>query len=163
MPRLPAVSLVNRFKPMLSITLDTALNLIWLGLGVLALVLLACLEGRQYPRSSRRARRKRFGAVLIVAVALFPSVSSSDDLFSFSLINSQLGKHGGFGNTLPEDSKEKAGMQLFRLLETLNHYQVSHFYALFLALCCLTLVLTLRREVVTRPVLCLTGRGPPLA
>lgn len=144
-------------------TLDTALNLIWMGAGVCALVLLSFLEKRWFPRSSAKARLQRLVAVLVVTIALFPSVSSSDDLFSFSLINSHLGKHGGFGSTVPEDSKEKAGMQLFRLLETLNHYQVSVVYRLLLALCCVTFIPTLRREAFTRPVRCRAGRAPPFA
>ena len=144
-------------------TPDTALNLIWLGLGVAALILLAFLEKRRFPHSAFRSRCKRFFVVLIVTVALFPSVSTSDDLFSFSLLNSHLGKHGGVGNTVPEDSKEKANLQLFRLLESLSHFQLSFVYALALALCCVSFVLTLRRQVLSRPVLCRSGRGPPLA
>ena len=148
---------------MFPMTLDTALNLIWVGVGVFALILLSLLERRWFPRSTVKARLQRLIAVLVVTVALFPSVSSSDDLFSFSLINSHLGKHGGFGSTVPEDSKEKAGMQLFRLLETLNHFQISVVYRFLLALCCVTLVLTLRREAFTRAVLCRAGRSPPLS
>lgn len=144
-------------------TVDTALNLVWLGVGVFSLVLLLFLEKRWFQRSTPRARFRRLAAVLILAIALFPSVSSSDDLFSFSLINSHLGKHGGVGSTVPEDSKEKAGIQLFRLLETLNHYQISSTYCIFLALYCFTLVLTPQREASTRAVLCRAGRAPPLA
>lgn len=144
-------------------TLDTALNLIWVGAGVLALIVLSFLERRWFARSTARARFRRLAAVLILAIALFPSVSSSDDLFSFSLINSHMGKHGGVGSTVPEDSKEKAGFQLFRLLETLNHYQISAVYRLLLALCCITFVLTPGREAFTRAVLCRAGRAPPLA
>jgi hypothetical protein len=148
---------------MFPMTLDTALNLIWVGVGVFALILLSFLERRWFPHSSAKARLQRLVAVLILTVALFPSVSTSDDLFSFSLINSHLGKHGGFGSTVPEDSKEKAGMQLFRLLETLNHFQISVVHRLLLALCCVTWVLTLRRDAFTRAVLCRSGRAPPLA
>lgn len=144
-------------------TVDTALNLVWLGVGVFSLVLLLFLEKRWFQRSTPRARFRRFATVLILAIALFPSVSSSDDLFSFSLINSHLGKHGGVGSTVPEDSKEKAGIQLVRLLETLNHYQVSAIYSVLLALCCIALVLTPQREAFTRAVLCRAGRAPPLA
>lgn len=148
---------------MFPIALDTALNLLWLGVGVIALAFLWFLEPRWFPQSTRRARSSRLTAVLVVTVALFPSVSSSDDLFSFSLINSHLGKHGGFGNTVPEDSKEKSGMQLFRLLETLNHYQISHVYSFFLVWCCVAFILTSRREVLTRIALCRSGRAPPLS
>jgi len=147
---------------MFPMTLDTALNLIWAGAGVLGLILLFFFEKRWFPRSSSRARFRRLSAVLILAVALFPSVSSSDDLFSFSLMNSHLGKHGGFGSTVPEDSREKAGLQLFRTLENLNQYQISAVYALALALWCVALVFTPRRQAVTRTVLCRAGRAPPL-
>jgi len=143
-------------------TLDTALNLIWLGVGIVALVVLSFIERRWFPRSTAKARLRRLAAVLVLTVALFPSVSSSDDLFSFSLLNSHLGKHGGFGSTIPEDSKEKSGLQLFRLLETLNHYQISIAYTFSLALWCVAVILTLRREAFTRPVLCRSGRAPPL-
>jgi hypothetical protein len=148
---------------MFPIAADTALNLLWLAIGVLAVFFLSRVERRYHPGSTTRARRQRLFAILILTLALFPSVSSSDDLFSFSLINTHLGKHGGFGGTLPEDSKEKAGIQLFRLLETLNHYQIAQVFTVSLALCCLALVLTLWREPATRSVLCRPGRAPPLA
>lgn len=148
---------------MFPITLDTALNLLWFGVGIVALGLLSFLEPRWFPRTTRRARAVRVTAVFVVTVALFPSVSSSDDLFSFSLINRHLGKHGGFGNTIPEDSKEKAGMQLFRLLESLNHCQLSHSYSFFLVWCFTALVLMIHREVSTRSVACRSGRSPPLS
>ena len=144
-------------------TLDTVLNLLWLGIGLTALLLLSLVERRRLPHSTFRGRALRLTAVLVVTVALFPSVSSSDDLFSFSLINSHLGKHGGFGSTLPEDPKEKSNLQLFRLLESLGHYQNSHTYTLLLALSCFAVVTGLRRDVLTRSVLCRSGRAPPLA
>jgi len=148
---------------MLHVTLDTALNLTWVGIGVVSLVLLAILEQKRHHRSTRRARWRRLVAVLIVTVALFPAVSSSDDLFSFSWINSHLGGRGGFGSSLPEDTRDKAGVQLFRLLETLNHYQVAHSWVLLFTLCCLAFVLILGREISTRPLFCRSGRAPPFA
>jgi hypothetical protein len=111
-------------------SLDTALNFVWLAIGAVALCFLAFLEGRRYRHSTRRARWVRLVAVLILTVALFPTISSSDDLFSFSLLNSHLGKHGGAGTTPPENAKGKAGMLLLRLVETLNHSQVSNIYTL---------------------------------
>lgn len=143
-------------------TLDTALNLVWLAVGVIALALLLFLEKQWFPRSGWRPRFRRLVAVLVLTVALFPSVSSTDDLFSFSLINHELGKHGNSGSTVPEDSKEKAGLQLVRLLETLTHYQVAIAYVLCLAMCCIAFVFALRRDPFTRVVLCRTGRAPPL-
>ena len=161
--RSPDPSLAKLDLGRYAMTLDTVLNLLWLGIGLTALLLLSLVERRRFPNGTFRARALRLTAVLVVTVALFPSVSSSDDLFSFSLINSHLGKHGGFGSTLPEDPKEKANLQLFRLLESLGHYQVSHTYSLLFALCCIAFVPGLRRDVFTRAVLCRTGRAPPLA
>jgi hypothetical protein len=147
---------------MLPITLDTALNLTWAGIGVVSLILLAVLERKQHRRSTRKARWRRLFAVMIVTVALFPAVSSSDDLFSFSWINFHLGgRGGGFGSSFPEDTRDKTGMQLFRLLETLNHYQVAHSWALLVTLCCLAFVFILGREAYTRTVFSRSGRAPP--
>jgi len=144
-------------------TLDTALNLAWLSIGAIALVLLAFLERRRYRSSTRRARSVRLLAVLILMVALFPTVSSSDDLFSFSLLDSHLGKHDGAGTTPPENPQGKAEMQLVRLLETLDHYQISNIYTLSLALSCFAFVFALFREIAACPVVCRPGRAPPLA
>jgi hypothetical protein len=142
-------------------TLDTALNLAWLSIGAIALCFLAFLERHRYRYSTRRARGARLAAMLILIVALFPTVSSSDDLFSFALLNSHLGKHGGAGTTPPETSKEKAGMLLYRLLETLDHYQVSNIYTFSVALSCLAFVFRLSREVATCAVASRPGRAPP--
>ena len=142
-------------------TLDTALNLVWLALGVSALFRLAILELRCHRRSTRRARFQRLLVVLIVTLALFPAVSSSDDLFSFSLINSHLGKHDGMGTTPPEDGKERASLQLLRLLEALDHYQISGLYTLSFILSCLSFVTALPRYLVSRDVVCRSGRSPP--
>jgi hypothetical protein len=144
-------------------TLDTALNLVWLAIGAGALCSLAFLEKRRYRHSTRRARGVRLVAVLILTLALFPTVSSSDDLFSFSLLTNHLGKHGGAGSTPPETPKEKAGILLIRLLETLDHYQVSKPYSLSLTLSCLALVFALYREVATCAVASRPGRAPPFA
>jgi hypothetical protein len=143
------------------VSLDTALNLVWLFIGAVALCFLAFLEKRRYCHSTRRARWVRLVAVLVLTVALFPTVSSSDDLFSFSLLNSHLGKHGGAGTTPPENLKEKAGMLLLRLLETLDHYQVSSIYTLSLALSCLAFIFAPYREVATCAVPSRPGRAPP--
>ncbi len=149
---------------MFPVTIDAALNLIWLAIGVLSILLLVSLERRRHRTSTRRARCRRLLAVLTMTVALFPAVSSSDDIFSFSWINNHLSQHGGFGTPLPEDSKEKerAGIYLFRLLETLNHFQLSSPYSLSLTLCCLAVVLVSTRESLTRTADLRCGRAPPL-
>ena len=149
-------------------SLDTALNLAWLSIGIVALLWLAVLECRHHRRSTPLARWWRLVAVLLVTAALFPAVSSSDDLFSFSLMNAQPGRHGSSGtnpekpNSNTRSDKDKAGLQLVRLLETLEHYQVSGVYTLPFVLSCLTFIFVFSREVVTCPVLCRSGRAPPI-
>ena len=150
-----------------AMSLDTVLNLVWLSIGASALAWLGLLECRRHRFTTRLARYQRLCAVLLVTATLFPAVSSSDDLFSFSLLNSQLGKHGGASPTLPEDpsgskpAKDKAGLQLVRLLETLDHFQISGVYILALTLSCFAFVFALSHDVFTCAVLCRSGRAPP--
>src|SRR4029077_1041668 len=101
-------------------------------------------------------------AVCMLAVAIFPSVSDSDDLFNFSLLRIPTGQRGGVGNVpSPEDSREKDNANLARLLETLEHYQVSGFYTFALALFCVAAMVSLRPVCATRTICCNSGRAPP--
>ena len=143
-------------------TLDTALNLIWLGIGVTALALLGISELRHRPSRPSGVLR-RVLAVFFVAVSLFPCVSASDDLFSFTFLQSHLGKDGGMGTTTtpPEDAKEKANLNLARLLQSLDHLQISGIYALAVFFFCFTLVLAIGITTPNRDLYCRAGRSPP--
>jgi len=146
------------------VALDTALNLIWLGIGVTALVLLGIAELRQ--RSSRPYWiLRRALAVFFVTVALFPCVSASDDLFSFAFLQTRLGKHGTTGTTTtpPEDAKEKANLHLARMLQSLDHLQICGIQALAITFFCLALVSFNRAVIPVRDLLCRAGRSPPAA
>ena len=146
----------------MSLMLDSGLNLLWLGISVAALVWLAVAESRVPARLG--ARLRRVFALVVVALALFPTVSDSDDIFSFSLLDGRLGQHGdGFGGPATEDPKEKDGLQLIRLLESLEHYEQAGGYAPAPALFCLQTLTTPRLEVFTRAVVCRPGRAPPTA
>jgi hypothetical protein len=92
-------------------------------------------------------------------------VSDSDDLFNFSLMQLPGPRQGGVGSTSPpEESREKAGtLHLARLLETLDHYQISSIYVLLLVLVCVAMSLSVPRTQHTRCVLCNAGRAPPCA
>ena len=134
------------------------LNLLWAALSVAALVGFWRFERRR--QEPFKGRFRRTIAVLVTIVALFPSVSDSDDLFNFSLLH-PVGKHGGVGNAPPEESREKANLHLARLLQTLEHVQISaqrvYLPALaFVSVCCATHV-----KVVTRALVCRSGRAPP--
>jgi hypothetical protein len=133
-----------------SITLDSGLNLLWLAISVCALIWLGRRDGR------------RSFAVFLATVALFPIVSDSDDLFSFSQMRVPVPHHRDAGTT-PEDSREKDTTQLARVLESLEHYQPSSAYDFALALCFVVMLLVLHCSPFTRPVLASPGRAPPLA
>jgi hypothetical protein len=63
----------------------------------------------------------------------------------------------------PEDTREQDSAQLARLLESLEHSQVSAVYQVVLALCFFALLRTLRLSVFSRPVFASPGRAPPLS
>ena len=83
---------------MLSIHLDTALNLLWAAISVSALVWFALLEWKRGRRVSRHGRFPRLFAVCLMAVVIFPSISDSDDLLHFSLLQVPNRQSGGFGS-----------------------------------------------------------------
>ena len=126
---------------MLSIHLDTALNLMWAAISVAALVWFARLEWNRVASVSAARRHRRLFAVCLMAVAIFPSISDSDDLFHFSLLQIPTRQSGGFGSAPQEDRQEKASLQLARLLETLEHFQVSGFHLFAFALYCVAVSL----------------------
>lgn len=146
-----------------SIHLDTALNLLWAGISVAALAWFVLFERNQRLRLSPRRRRQRLFAVCLMAVVIFPSISDSDDLFHFSLLQVPSRQSGGFGSAPQEDRQEKDSLHLARLLETLEHFQVSGSYLFTFALFCVAVSLSLRLSSFTRCVGCNAGRAPPLA
>jgi quinol-cytochrome oxidoreductase complex cytochrome b subunit len=147
----------SRYPKSVVLSLDAALNLLWLGISVAALLGVGVLDWKR----SREIRWRRFFAVFVAAIALFPAVSDSDDFFSFSLLQTS-GPHRSAG-TAPEDSGEKDTIQLARVLESLDHYQITSYYQFALSLGFVALLLTLSLAVFTRPVFASAGRAPPLA
>lgn len=101
---------------MIPLALDSALNLSWAAIATAALVWLALCE--------TRVSFRRLVAVLIVTAALFPCVSASDDLFSFSLFHVHSGKLGGVGAPSPRGSTQEPSLLLVRLLQSLEHWQL---------------------------------------
>jgi hypothetical protein len=139
--------------------LHTALNVVWLAISVCALVWFCGSEARR--RMS--GRRRRLLAVCALCITLFPTVSDTDDLFTFSLMQVGSNPHGGVGSAPPEDSREKGTLHLARVLETLDHYQITASYAVVLMLFCIALSLLPRTACESRNLLCNAGRAPPSA
>jgi hypothetical protein len=145
-----------------SLAPDTLLNLVWLGISVAVLLLFTLGELRR--RASRPASTvRRAIAVFFVAVALFPCVSASDDLFSFAFLQSHLEKHQGAGTTPvpPEDSQEKAHLHLARILQSLDHLQLSGLSALAVTFFCVAIVRLSRPMARAVSLLRRAGRAPP--
>jgi hypothetical protein len=136
--------------------LDAGLNLLWLGISASAIFWF----GRLDLIRSHRLRWKRIFAVLLATVALFPAVSDSDDLFSFSRLRIPVPHHRDAGTT-PEDSREKDSIQLIRLIESLDHWLLAPFQAFSPDLCLCSLLLLATVVAVTRPVFASAGRAPP--
>lgn len=104
---------------------ESALNLVWALVGVMALVLLAISE-RGRASSTLRSRFRRGLAVLIATVALFPCISASDDLICLQQLNLGFGNRAGFANPQqPKEPSRKPGRSLALHLESLENFQIS--------------------------------------
>jgi hypothetical protein len=141
--------------------LNNALNWVWLGVAACALLWLAYQELGRRGNRGRWARPRRLIAVLLAAFAIFPAISNSDDLLSYSLLNAQLGRHGGYGSPVPEDPAESARTQLARLLETLEHCQTALICAFAVFLFCLSFAFVFRPEIHAYCLVSRSGRSPP--
>lgn len=142
-------------------TLDAVLNLIWVGICVSALGLLASAEFRQ--QHARSARLYRLASVILVVLALFPCVSASDDFFCLSLLETHPAQHGGTGSPLPEDSHDKTAGNIYlaRVLGALDHIRPAAFFSLLLALSFVTVVFVRPHVAASHTLLSRTGRAPP--
>ncbi|HEY1495882.1 MAG TPA: hypothetical protein VGF49_15120 [Candidatus Solibacter sp.] len=149
---------------MVSITLDSALNLLWLAISLGALIWFGRIERSRARRGLSLGRFRRLFAVCMLAVAIFPTVSDSDDLFNFSLLRVPTSHRGNVGSVpAPADSREKDTVNLARVLETLEHYQISGFYTFAFVLFCIAAFISLRPVFATRAICCNSGRAPPLS
>ncbi|MEO8372091.1 MAG: hypothetical protein ABI806_23100 [Candidatus Solibacter sp.] len=147
--------------------LDVALNLLWAAITLAAIAWIVRVEFRSGSNKSRKAGScssfQRLFAVCLMAVAIFPSISDSDDLFHFSLLQVPTSQTGGFGSAPQDERQEKGNLQLARLLETLENFQVSGFYLFLLTISCVAVSLSLRVATCSRSADCYAGRAPPLS
>ena len=146
-----------------SFTVHCLTNAAWGAIALTALIWLWNLEYRRFRGSRVGKRLHRLVTVCLLSLAVFPAVSDSDDLFKFSLIPVP-GHHDSAGSTAPgDDSHKKSNFYLARILETLDHYQVSGIAPLLPVFCFLTLLAAIQPVCLTRDILCANGRGPPIA
>jgi hypothetical protein len=139
-------------------SLDISLNLVWVAICVAAVAWALWAERRGSPRSAW-TRTRRLAAVLLVALALFPSVSVSDDEISFWFLFAPSNHRGGSAPI--EEGKERSAQQLARVLNSLEHFQVNGIWTFTLTLFFLSLVLILLPVANERFLICRAGRAPP--
>src|SRR5450432_3318201 len=102
------------------VTLATALNVLWALLG--AAVLLANLRSERR-RTSGRGGLRRWSAVLLVVLALFPCISASDDELGFASLRT---------STQSSGAADPVTQQLIRALQALEGCHVSAQFVLSL-------------------------------
>ena len=140
-------------------TLDTALNLVWVLVGTAALGALAARDlCRRVPLWDRCRRALAVG---IACVALFPCVSASDDLVQFERLKASSRSLAKVVDALAVKRVEKPALYLARLLESLENFQISSAHRLLFTLCLLALVGTFSNQGVERPLPSRLGRSPP--
>ena len=123
--------------------LTTTLNVVWLLIAVAALTAFALTERNQCAGS----RLRRFVAIILLVLSLFPFVSASDDLL---------------GLTCNRNS-DKVSQQLVQLLETLHNVQVCSAFAFVLTLFCVGWVFTAGAVSLFCPAPRFAGRAPPVS
>jgi hypothetical protein len=141
-------------------SLDISLNLIWLAICVAAIAW-SFLSAESGSRSSVWNRIRRLTGVFLVVLALFPSVSVSDDEISFWFLFTQSSHRGG--GVPIEETKERSAQHLARVLNSLEHFQVNGVWTFTLTLYFLALVLIAAPVANERFRLCRAGRAPPAA
>jgi hypothetical protein len=141
-------------------SLDISLNLAWAAICVFAIAWSFWSERRGSARSIW-SRVRRLACVFLVVLALFPSVSVSDDEISFWFLFTPA-NHRGAGVPI-EETKERSAQHLARVLNSLEHFQVNGVWTFTLTLYFLALVLITVPVANERFRICRAGRAPPVA
>ncbi|HEV2176705.1 MAG TPA: hypothetical protein VGW33_05845 [Terriglobia bacterium] len=142
--------------------IELALNLFWAGLALAALGALALSELRRRNNGGWRARSRRGLAVFVAAVALFPSVSASDDFARYEQLQAGPGTHAQWSGPLATRSNNEPALYLARLADALENLQISVAPELLLTLCFFAWVSFAAKRGAVRIALSATSRAPPL-
>ena len=103
---------------------DTALNLVWALVGVVALGGLGFSEMRR-GAATMQSRYRRGLAVLVATVALFPCISASDDLVCLEQLQIGSAKRAEFAQGQSQESNQRMGLYLALQFESLENFQIS--------------------------------------
>jgi hypothetical protein len=144
------------------VPLDTKLNLFWAALSIGAFVTIGVMESRlRRERIPLRALIRRLVCVLVLNSTVFPSISSSDDLLSFSFFQFPINGHGGLGSAPRDETREKANLHLARLLQMLQSVQVARSHTFRPIFGSATVSFTLQTVVKEGSAAGRLGRAPP--
>jgi hypothetical protein len=132
---------------------DTALNLVWVLLGGMALMCTLCAS-RRGTRQFSLSRLFEVVGVASVVLALFPYISATDDILRIEQLASQQ-EH--------QQNNVGHGNNLLRLFETVDQPVISRCCQVALTLFFLELVVIFQRGLVTRVAPLTAGRSPPAA
>lgn len=138
---------------------DALLNLLWAAAAVVALGLFAAAEWRRRRGSPAAARCRRGLAVLVAAIALFPSVSASDDCVRMQLLGTSA--HKTVTGQSTTSSNQTPSLYLARLSEVLENSRVSSPFQLAVIFNFLGLIRKLSLERPGHPLKSPSSRAPP--
>ncbi len=141
------------------ISVDTILNLLWFGICVSGLAFLSLAEYKRSGRQASHGRLRRLAAFLTITLALFPSVSVTDDEASLWLLRHATSR-GGMG--VPVEEKERTEQSLARLFDGMNELQVQAIWTLAIGLCFFVLIQRSTRSRLEGFLVSRSCRAPPL-
>jgi hypothetical protein len=132
---------------------DTALNVVWLALGVIALATTMRAALCRYPRQKASAARPHIVGVALIVATLFPYISATDDVlraqhFSAQHARDHAGKHNRIDN-------------LMRLYEAMDNPLVAEARKIVLVFFFVFLICTPVIGTINRSVPLQAGRSPP--
>lgn len=134
--------------------IDSTLNLVWAGLGLAALVLMAWVDYRNHGVRPVRSRLLRLVGVALVVTALFPYISATDDVLQIEHVAAEMGGH-------ERSTQHQHLNDLLRLYDTIDNSLMTHGCSFSLALVFLSLVINPVFERSERSTPNFGGRSPP--
>jgi hypothetical protein len=136
---------------------DSTLNLVWAGLGLAALMLMAWIDYRNQGFRPFRSRLLRFIGVSLVVAALFPYISATDDMLQIEHVAAAMGGHE------KQSTQHQHLNDLLRLYDTIDNSLMTHGCSFSLALVFFFLVVNPVFERCERSTPNFGGRSPPIA
>ncbi len=141
--------------------IDAALNLFWAAIAVAAPAAFAVWERGRKGVAPRRPGWRRGLAVFIATVALFPCVSASDDLVRFEVLPLGVEAPTVLTPALDGRSSQKPAIDLARLLEALDNFQMATGVWILVTLGFFSLVRMRHEHGRDRFLPCRASRAPP--